>query len=157
MQLNIPGAEPGFGGQSSQRQPGQPGSLALSQAAPQAAQRVGQFRSVGGAPVVKPQQQLTQNNQMSKTFSKVPPKKYKASSQNKTAGGAKSSQNDKPKKDKDGQNNQLLYKIKYINTTQQKSLPTQGQPSGRGSNRASLVSNGQRPGGKTDDDTKHGS
>ena len=53
---------------------------------------------------------------MSKTFSKVPPKKYKASSQNKTA-GAKSSQQDKSKKDKDGQNNQLLYKIKYINTT----------------------------------------
>jgi hypothetical protein len=86
---------------------------------------------------------------MSKTFSKVPPKKYKASSQNKTAG--KASQQDKSKKDKDGQNNQLLYKIKYINTTQQKSLPTQGQPSGRGSNRASLVSSGQRPGGKDDD------
>ena len=79
--------------------------------------------SIHGGQVTKPQQQLTQNNQMSKTFSKVPPKRYKASSTRNDMNSRPKIQQSKPfqkgtKGPAEGQNdNQLLYKIKYINAT----------------------------------------
>lgn len=64
--------------------------------------------STGPSALFKPQQQLASQ---SKNFSKVPPKKYKSStSKNKEAAAAA----DKKEGDKE-----LLYKIKYINYTQQ--------------------------------------
>ena len=60
---------------------------------------------------------------MSKTFSKVPPKRYKASSTRNDMNSRPKIQQSKPfqkgtKGPAEGQNdNQLLYKIKYINAT----------------------------------------